>query len=157
VAVTGAAEPRTAEFAEEALQGMVVRQLIQAAAAEIEGEVAAFVGGRLGLGLNTHGNDSRGNGRNHVCKARSLRRGDRDRGGVGRGKTSRYAARKHDGRKTGHGGGLQYGLQRGTCDVAHCKATFSLSSFQPEVGQAVDDDRYRRRDLNCTWRTDENL
>src|SRR3546814_2478905 len=73
VVIGTAAELRAAEFAEEALQRMIVGQVFETATAEIEGEIAV-VADLLGPGLDAHRNDGGRHCGDDVGEARSLRR-----------------------------------------------------------------------------------
>ncbi|MNF01959.1 hypothetical protein D3C80_2010390 [compost metagenome] len=62
---------------------MIVRQLVEAAAAEVEGEIAVVVGDRLCVGLDANRNDRGGNCRHDIREARCLRRCYGNRSGKG--------------------------------------------------------------------------
>ncbi|MNK86820.1 hypothetical protein D3C87_1067400 [compost metagenome] len=144
----GAILVRTTEFLEEALQRMVIRQLVEATAAKIEGEIAGVIGSGLHVRLYANGDDGGRYRIDHVGEAWNLRRihldgsGERveDRGGD--------AGGKHQRRKAANGRGLQSRLQRGRLQrgMAVLRMRHGVPSFFIQTGprltggEAVDDE-----------------
>ena len=109
----------TTEFAEEALQRVIIRQILKAATAKVEGEIA-FVGrGRLNVRLDPDGHHGRQDGLHDIAKARHLRRVHFNRCGKRRHGSEGGSRHQHHGGKTGCGGGLQDRLQRTTFVLGH--------------------------------------
>ncbi|MFP3570925.1 hypothetical protein, partial [Paraburkholderia sp. SIMBA_030] len=56
------------ELLEEALQRMIVRQVVETAAIEVKGKTVAVVGRRLDAGFDADGDDGRRNGVDDIGK-----------------------------------------------------------------------------------------
>ncbi|MCY1235336.1 hypothetical protein D9M72_479490 [compost metagenome] len=103
-----------AEFLEEALQRVIIRQVVEAATVKIEGEVVALFGNRIDARLDADRNDGRRNRLDDVGKARHRRCFHLHRFSEGLGDARRQAGGQHDGSKAGNRRGLQNGLEGGT-------------------------------------------
>ena len=119
------------ELAEELLQRVVIRKIIEATA-ETKGIIV--IGNRVDTGFDTNRNDGRRHCIHHIGKARNLRRLNIDGIGVGTGDHSRNTRSQSSDSEAGDDGSLHSGAAgQGVLDIPeHMRVTSSfLVGFAP--------------------------